>query len=41
MVCVELTDGALERMIALDLNTFDGTALGKKYIMAIDNLTVS
>ena len=30
MVCVELTDGELERIIAVYLSTTDGTAIGKQ-----------
>ena len=29
MVCVELTDGVLERMITVYLSTSDGTTMGK------------
>ena len=30
VVCAELTDGILERIITVYLNTFNGTAFGEK-----------
>ena len=36
MICVELTDGVLERMITVYLNTASGTAIGKNFIDSIN-----
>ena len=37
MICAQLTDGILERMITLSLSTSDGTALGKNLLLQDSN----